>query len=494
MNKHLIPRHLSRLHPLTLAIAAALSLAAAATAFAGPTIDPAFVPIVPAAGHVSSAYLTPGGDEVYVVGYTNSPDGSQRAFLARLHADGSADPAFAPTLAAGTTPSQVVVQPDGKVVCNLLHGTDGTLVRFNADGTLDAAFNVAGPANSNHLFLQPDGKILAAGFFTNLGGGVNTNVARLNADGSPDASFACPVGAELSPYGATVQPDGKLLIAGNPPRPLTRLNTDGSVDAGFVAAIPADGYFGEAVAVQPGGKVLYGGDFTGGLGGKNLVRLNADGSADPSFVSPSVAGDVVSLFVQADGKILGSFGKVVNGAAGSDLPRLNADGTIDTSFQVTVDADLNFPTFAQQADGKLLVADNVFTTFNGAARPGLVRLLADGDTVGMTASVISVTAQKAQVPADGSGGPATVVFTRTGDLTQALKISYSVKGSAIAGKDYVALSGRKKMKAGEATAVLKVIPQGPGKSGKKTIKLTILPGDGYALGAEATVKLKLLGK
>lgn len=485
-----LPLH--RLSSFPRAAAAALFLTAAAAA-AAPTVDPAFVPAVPATGHVTRAYLYSGSDRLYVTGFTSLSDGSQRAFLSRLLPDGSADPAFAPALAAGATPGQILVQPDGKVVSNVVTATDGKLVRFNADGSVDPSFNVAGPANSSYLFLQPDGKILAAGFFTNLGGGANANVARLNADGSPDASFSCPIGAELTPYGATLQPDGKLLIAGNPPHPLTRLNADGSVDASFVAAIPADSYFGEAVAVQPGGKVLYGGDFTGGVGGKNLVRLNADGSADSSFVMPSFDGDVVRLFVQADGKIFGTFG-VVNGAPGSALPRLNVDGTVDAAFQVTADADLTGCQFAQQPDGKLLVAGSGFTTFNGVARPGLVRLLADGAPGVVTTPAVSLTAQTAQVPADGSGGPATVAFTRSGDSSAALKINYSVRGSATAGVDYAALSGHKKMKAGEATAVLKVIPRGRGRSGKKTVKLTILPGDGYTLGAGTTVKLKLLGK
>jgi uncharacterized delta-60 repeat protein len=90
-----------------------------------------------------------------------------------------------------------------------------------------------------------------------------------------------------------VQPDGKILIGGyfrsvnNTPRSgIARLNTDGSVDSSFQngmagAALPIV----LALALQPDGKVIVGGDFTAfnGVPRYRIARLNADGSLDNTF-------------------------------------------------------------------------------------------------------------------------------------------------------------------------------------------------------------------
>ena len=63
------------------------------------------------------------------------------------------------------------------------------------------------------------------------------------------------------------------------------------------------------IAVQPDGKIVVGGSFTG-LGGvtgttvrHHIGRLNVDGTVDPSF-NPGTNGPVLAVAVQADGKIL----------------------------------------------------------------------------------------------------------------------------------------------------------------------------------------------
>src|SRR5438093_11199815 len=69
-----------------------------------------------------------------------------------------------------------------------------------------------------------------------------------------------------------------------------------------------------AVVVQPDGKILIGGTFTtlspnGGAAvtRNRIARLNPDGTLDTSF-NPSADNPVLSIAVQADGKILASGG------------------------------------------------------------------------------------------------------------------------------------------------------------------------------------------
>jgi hypothetical protein len=38
---------------------------------------------------------------------------------------------------------------------------------------------------------QSDGKIIAGGYFTTLGGNPHSNIVRLNADGTEDTTFTC---------------------------------------------------------------------------------------------------------------------------------------------------------------------------------------------------------------------------------------------------------------------------------------------------------------
>src|SRR5690606_38418527 len=60
--------------------------------------------------------------------------------------------------------------------------------------------------------LQPDGKVLVGGLFTELGGQPRNRLARLTPDGSLDATFN--PGADAAVWSLAVQPDGKVLVGG----------------------------------------------------------------------------------------------------------------------------------------------------------------------------------------------------------------------------------------------------------------------------------------
>jgi serralysin len=160
-----------------------------------------------------------------------------------------------PTGHYGTGNIATVVQPDGSVLLGswLYVGSDGphdpgdpvyAVQRLAADGNLDTAFGVDGVVYFDAALgldyraavtVQADGKIIIAGESSD-----NTafNVLRLNADGSFDTSFSedgkltiqVPQGEKNYAHSAIVQPDGKILIAGDV---ITRLNADGSLDTTF---------------------------------------------------------------------------------------------------------------------------------------------------------------------------------------------------------------------------------------------------------------------
>ena len=173
--------------------------------------------------------------------------------------------------------------------------------------------------------VQPDGKIIVGGVFTGLGGQTGTttrnHIGRLDADGTVDAGFN--PGANGDVYAVAVQPDGKILIGGNftsvgggtglttPRQHIARLNADGTVDTTFN---PGANLSVHALAVQPDGKILVGGSFStlggGGAGSTpriGLGRLNPDGSPDgfnPGVSKLFGAPIVYTLVVQPDAKIV----------------------------------------------------------------------------------------------------------------------------------------------------------------------------------------------
>ncbi len=161
-----------------------------------------------------------------------------------------------------------------------------------------------------------------------------------------------------------------------------------------------------AVAVQPDGKVLLAGDFkyihpNGGTEGflhQGLARVLPDGNNDASFnpqvTTDGVAGRVNTILVQPDGKILigGKF-KTVNDTARHNAARLNADGTLDASFDPNTAGTAASDTapldtsevmaFALQSTGKILVGGGFRTVQPSNATPatvlhGLARFNADG--------------------------------------------------------------------------------------------------------------------
>jgi uncharacterized delta-60 repeat protein len=186
-----------------------------------------------------------------------------------LGAPGDLDPTFG---AGGTVTTVIgemgtlhamVLQPDGKIVVGGTYspsvGSSSTsiLARYLPDGRLDAAFGNGGivtPVVAGHdevgllqsLALQPDGKVVAAGWFP----GANewsTRLARYLPDGRLDPTFGSGglviFNLAAAANALVVQPDGKLVIAasGGAPCPpcsvdealLVRFQPDGQLDLTF---------------------------------------------------------------------------------------------------------------------------------------------------------------------------------------------------------------------------------------------------------------------
>lgn len=185
-----------------------------------------------------------------------------------------------------------------------------------------------------------------------------------------------------------VQPDGKILIGGDftgltpnggpfvTRNYIARLNTNGTVDTTFNPNADATV---RTIAVQSDGRVLAGGDFAliGGQSRQGIARLNATTGAAESFNTNSV-GIVYAIALQTNGQVLASGGFQLAGEfVLRRLVRLHAaTGAADSSFNP--DPNGRVDTIAvQSADGKILVG-GIFATIGGQPRSRIARL--DGST------------------------------------------------------------------------------------------------------------------
>jgi uncharacterized delta-60 repeat protein len=155
---------------------------------------------------------------------------------------------------------------------------------------------------------QPDGKAIIAGSFVSFDSNPYNRIVRLLSNGYQDTTFmAAPnSGANEAIYAMALQPDGKIVIGGNFTSfnganryHIARLNADGTVDSTFNPGLGANGKIW-AVALQSDGKIFIGGEFTSynGTNCNYIARLNTDGSLDASFnPGTSINGPVYALAV-----------------------------------------------------------------------------------------------------------------------------------------------------------------------------------------------------
>jgi uncharacterized delta-60 repeat protein len=181
--------------------------------------------------------------KVVSAGTASCAESCSRYALARYNADGTLDSGFGEngevltSLTDGFDVGQAVaIQADGRIVaageagfCCEITGSFG-LVRYNADGTLDAGFSDDGVVVTNFtpvddsaadLAIQADGKIVAAGGAGYNGASSSFALARYNADGTRDTSFSgngkvrTAFAAGLNSLGGVaLQVNGKIVVAG----------------------------------------------------------------------------------------------------------------------------------------------------------------------------------------------------------------------------------------------------------------------------------------
>ncbi len=247
---------------------------------------------------------------------------------------------------------------------------------YGRAGDLDQSFGrlgrvttdvTSGSPTLSAIGSQPDGKLLAVGYFV---GNTNGNVlVRYNADGSLDPGFGMggrlfETGEERSPGDVALQPDGRFITAEesfSDGYDLVRREADGTIDATFgvegrvTTSFPGGSVGAGRLTRQEDGGLVVSGGFSAPLpagAGRGsvarslvaLARYRADGSLDARFggdgrvttsLGPGSTG-AADHVVQPDGKIVvaagysGRFGR----PRSITLLRYEVDGSLDRSFGV----------------------------------------------------------------------------------------------------------------------------------------------------------------
>src|SRR5690554_3125735 len=350
---------------------------------------------------VRSVALQPDG-KVLVGGEYTEYNGQTQNHISRLNSDGSLDTSFETGMGFNSFVIAITLQPDGKILTGgtftSYNGqTQNRIARLNTDGSLDTSFNTGTGFGVSYwiheITLQPDGKILVGGTFTQYNGQTQNRIIRLNTDGSIDTSFVTGTGFNDWVETITLQSDGKILVGGKftsyngqSRNSIVRLNTDGSLDTSFNIGtgfnISEWSHSVLAIILQPDEKILVGGSFTeyNGQTQKSIVRLNMDGSVDTSFNSEvgfyryHANGVIYTMALQPDGKILvGGLFTRFGTQTQNRISRLNSDGSLDTSFETGTGFNGNVISIILQPDGKIL-AGGGFAYYNGQSQMRIARL------------------------------------------------------------------------------------------------------------------------
>jgi len=239
----------------------------------------------------------------------------------------------------------IALQPDGKIVVGgeVSFSNSFAFARLNANGSIDTTFgtagtnmvNMGGPATPFAIALQSDLKVVAVGVVAN-----DFATMRIGSDGFVDQPFgnAGKIITSFSPSqdvanDVVVQPDGKIVVAGygsfgpgsSPQGVVVRYTSTGTPDGSFglggVVTITGDANRSKSLALQANGKIVVAGHVlkTAAFQTDFLVRrLNTDGSPDGSFATAGTtltdfgAEDTpTSLVLQPDGKLIAA-GQTVN--------------------------------------------------------------------------------------------------------------------------------------------------------------------------------------
>jgi uncharacterized delta-60 repeat protein len=316
-----------------------------------------------------------------------------------LSFNGTGERTFQPRGLAEPSVSDVLVQPDGKILVlgstGSNHGSDHDMVvlRLAPDGSPDTTFGLGGVATidfskestnaddyAGTMALQSNGKIVVVGTSYIGGGGTESEhatVARLDADGELDTTFGIGTADGWVP--------GELKI---------NLGVGGS--GGTCCSF---GDSANAVVVRPDDRMVVVGESEQEYGAEPegnffALGLTADGHRDASFgdggrafVDFGNADDALTAGLTSNGDLIMGGTSETGSSSNYAVARLSSAGAPVAAFGSGgklllsgIGSGGTLTDLAIQPDGKLAFAATEYNPSVGNQAAGLIRLDADGST------------------------------------------------------------------------------------------------------------------
>ena len=299
--------------------------------------------------------------------------------------DGSVDKGFVVGTGADDSVEAIEIRKEGGIlVGGKFKSYDGHisygLVELKDDGSINTAFDVGTGFDGGvrDIRIMDNNKILVGGTFTTYN---NTNAvyfARIHTDGSIDHSFA-PEEPPNAPINAVdFNEDGSIIVVGEfekagayTRRHIAKYKSDGRLDPDFESVEGANGIIHD-VTIQPDGKIIIAGDFTriNYVERSRIARLNPNGTVDRSFDPGTGFNATVYTIVQdqrqsrmAPNQFGGPGGPITN----PDYLKVYAGGHFSKFDQVR-----RYGLARVKANGMLdtTFMDNAFNQFAGVPRSG----------------------------------------------------------------------------------------------------------------------------
>jgi uncharacterized repeat protein (TIGR01451 family)/uncharacterized delta-60 repeat protein len=414
------------------------------------------------AGSFANFDGVPSGGITRLNGSTNSP-GLQ----------GTVDPDF--NVGQGLTGSNAIIRTLAVQANNqVIAGGDFTsfnsanydhLVRLNVDGSVDTTFNPStgsDPEDSvRAIVVQPDGKIIVGGSFTNVNGTNFNYLARLNPDGSVDTNFNVGFGGNNSVLTLALDSQQRILVGGEFTRfsgvtrsGLTRLNPDGTVDPTINFGTGADGGSVDAITIQTNDEIDVGGQFSTfeGISENNFVRLYGlanSGNGSIQFSQP-VFG-VLEGATNATITLQRLGGEGTNAEQTVSVVFGTSDGTAQAGVNYTaVTTNITFPfgetfeTVTIPITNNLLVGSNLIVNLN-LSNAVLATIGAQASAILIITNVnsaVSFSSQAYNQTADAPSGEAIIPIVRIGypNSTVGVTVYTGTNGTAGPNTNYIPIT------------------------------------------------------
>ncbi len=302
------------------------------------------------------------------------------------------------------------VLPDGRILVAVGSYTDGTglagmrvvLARFLANGAIDTSFGTGGTVSikgewPGSMTIQPDGKVIIVGTIPRTSYGTDSSIHRFNADGSIDTTFGTNGHVQTDFVSQTFNPSGRALAVA--------LQSDGKIVVAGSASLPnsTDGRISSAMAVaryDANGRL----DTSFGTEGK-VVHFVALDQGRATLPEKSIATNQASeIHIRADGTILLAGSTTIaltnsldGRASAMAFMQLNPNGSLDTYFGYQGVATLAPPKhwkvelgdMVVKPDGSVILAARAWGFTDGAADNFIAGLKADGTPDYRVGSVVA---------------------------------------------------------------------------------------------------------